>query len=541
MSRRWRYVASALLAATAIVPSHARELTFEQRVAAQRAIEDVYWRHRIWPKENPAPKPSLDAVMPESAIRAKVEDYLKKSNALEKFWGRPVTAIGLQAEMERMATHTRAGDVLREVFDALGNDPAVIAETLARQGLVDRLIRSWYARDGRFHNDVRRRAESALASHARMTELRGPGVSYVEQTWRLAEGQRAEERTERGDRTVVLGTDEWDALKAELAAVFAESTEPDSTLPPPWSEPPLPEGTPSALQENDDSFYVVAVLGEGKDSLSTITVSWPKVAFDDWWASCRSELSSEFPILESTFLEVSPLNATCSEGRWTTMASGVADPRESHTAVWTGSEMIVWGGYSGDYLSTGGRYNPSTDTWTATPTGPDTPGGRADHTAVWTGTEMIVWGGRDRLGDLNTGGRYDPATNTWRTTSVASPPERRVFHTMVWTGMEVIVWGGYGGDSCCSPLKSGGRYAPTTDTWTPTSTSASAPWERYWHSAIWTGDRMIVWGGYSFGIQNTGGMYDPATDSWAPTSVVPQKSLDNGFQVAVVCRHVETS
>ena len=40
-----------------------RTLTIAERVAYQRAIEDVYWRHRIWPKERPDPKPSLDAVM----------------------------------------------------------------------------------------------------------------------------------------------------------------------------------------------------------------------------------------------------------------------------------------------------------------------------------------------------------------------------------------------------------------------------------------------------------------------------------------------
>jgi hypothetical protein len=31
-------------------------LSFAERVSYQRAIEDVYWRHRIWPKENPDPK-----------------------------------------------------------------------------------------------------------------------------------------------------------------------------------------------------------------------------------------------------------------------------------------------------------------------------------------------------------------------------------------------------------------------------------------------------------------------------------------------------
>ena len=40
--------------------------------------------------------------------------------------------------------------------------------------------------------------------------------------------------------------------------------------------------------------------------------------------------------------------------------------RRFHTAVWTGSEMIVWGGYYASYpyrLNTGGRYDPATDNW----------------------------------------------------------------------------------------------------------------------------------------------------------------------------------
>ena len=43
------------------VPKHRGEsletrFTFAERVAYQRAIENVYWRHRIWPKERPDPK-----------------------------------------------------------------------------------------------------------------------------------------------------------------------------------------------------------------------------------------------------------------------------------------------------------------------------------------------------------------------------------------------------------------------------------------------------------------------------------------------------
>src|SRR5438874_13593541 len=68
--------------------------------------------------------------------------------------------------------------------------------------------------------------------------------------------------------------------------------------------------------------------------------------------------------------------------------------------------MIVGGGCSTfGYFNTGGRYNPSTDSWTATSTA-NVPSGREVHTAVWTGSEMIIWGGTDGLNYFNTGGRY---------------------------------------------------------------------------------------------------------------------------------------
>src|SRR5438270_9765543 len=114
--------------------------TFEERVSYQRAIEDVYWRHRIWPKERPDPKPSLDAVMSQAQIEKKVDDYLRNSQALEDYWQRPITPDQLQAEMERIASHTKQAGVLRELLAALGNDPFVIAECLARPVLAERLI-----------------------------------------------------------------------------------------------------------------------------------------------------------------------------------------------------------------------------------------------------------------------------------------------------------------------------------------------------------------------------------------------------------------
>ena len=117
-----------------------RTLTFAERVAYQRAIEDVYWRHRIWPKERPDLKPTLDAVMSQAQLENKVAGYLRDSQALEDNWQKSITAEQLQAEMDRMAKHTKQPEVLRELFEALGNDPFIIAECVARPALVERLI-----------------------------------------------------------------------------------------------------------------------------------------------------------------------------------------------------------------------------------------------------------------------------------------------------------------------------------------------------------------------------------------------------------------
>src|SRR5438132_3611679 len=99
-----------------------KTLTFAQRVAYQRAIEQVYWRHRIWRKERPDPKPSLDTVMSQAQIEQKVADYLRNSWALEDYWQHPITAQQLQAEMDRMAQQTKQPDVLCELDEAFDHD-----------------------------------------------------------------------------------------------------------------------------------------------------------------------------------------------------------------------------------------------------------------------------------------------------------------------------------------------------------------------------------------------------------------------------------
>ena len=180
MSHAKIFLAIALISTPAVV---AAPLSFEDRVEAQRAIEQVYWSHRIWPKENPGPKPPLSSVMTDDMLRTRVEDYLKKSNALETIWHHPITTRDLQAELNRMAAQSRDPETLAELFDALDIDRGAlgsrrIAETLARQTLVDRLIRNWYGSDVRFHAAARAKAEAASGAvqHCRLHEVDGRRV-----------------------------------------------------------------------------------------------------------------------------------------------------------------------------------------------------------------------------------------------------------------------------------------------------------------------------------------------------------------------------
>ena len=207
---------------------------------------------------------------------------------------------------------------------------------------------------------------------------------------------------------------------------------------------------------------------------------------------------------------------------WTTISTTNAPAaRRYHSAVWTGREMIVWGGDNGEvfdpftsYFNDGGKYNPSTDSWTAISL-VNAPEGRLFHSAVWTGAEMIVWSGQTRTGYLRSGGRYNPNSDTWTLTNITNAPAARYLHTTVWTGTAMIIWGGYSDNGV---FDDGGRYNPATDSWSVINMT-NAPTRRGGHTAVWTNSEMIVWGGYfNVGPLNTGARYNPVTDSWTATA-----------------------
>lgn len=214
---------------------------------------------------------------------------------------------------------------------------------------------------------------------------------------------------------------------------------------------------------------------------------------------------------------------------WVSMSTRNAPlGRTRHTAVWTGKEMIVWGGTVGPGLNTGGAYDPVTDKW-RTITTENAPTARSSHSAVWTGTEMIVWGGHNSgFGYFETGGRYNPATDTWTPTNSHNAPSPRTLHAAVWTGNEMVVWGG--ASPAGPPLSTGARYNPATDSWSATS-ATNVPHGRDRHTAVWTGSQMIIWGGADGAPLNSGGKYNPATDSWTGTSDANAPSKRRNYAV----------
>src|ERR1044071_3391263 len=108
---------------------------------------------------------------------------------------------------------------------------------------------------------------------------------------------------------------------------------------------------------------------------------------------------------------------------------------------------------------------------------------------------MVVWGGyNSETGDPATvGGRYDPATNAWSVCSSQGAPFALPGHTAIWTGSRMIVWGGTARPPPTG-LGRGARYDPVADVWAPMN-DAEAPGARRLHAALWTGTRMLVWGG----------------------------------------------
>jgi hypothetical protein len=142
---------------------------------------------------------------------------------------------------------------------------------------------------------------------------------------------------------------------------------------------------------------------------------------------------------------------------------------------------------------------------------------------LWTGKELIVWGGLDNGTPSNRGRRYNPATDTWTELNTTNAPAARARHSAVWTGTRMVVWGGDGGGDPLYPAvvhASGGAYDPVTDTWTvlpspPVDPQTADTFRRTGHKGVWTAYGMVVVGG-SDGYNNQGQDFNPTMARLSP-------------------------
>ena len=488
--------------------TYTRPLRIEERMQCMESIEHVYWKHRIWQKDNPAPKPPFSSVVNPDYMRRKVEGSLKKSNALESFWKKPVTAEHLQAEINRMARDTKDPALLAELWSTLNNDSYLVAECLARPLVVERLIRNYHATDTAGANEE--------SYYQRQISNRTSESAFLD-WWVQHQHQFKPVITEPGDEyrlpritEFLCGFDMWTPVanympRANHTAVWSGA---EMIVWGGWDGLNY-LNTGGRYYPATDAWMPTSPVGApaGRSWHSAVWTGSQMIIWGGRNAGGSLNTGALYDPIIDNWLPVSGINAPSA--------------RSHHTAVWSGTVIIIWGGEYNDgtpantyYLNTGSRYNPGTNSWTATSM-TEAPVGRERHTAVWSGTEMIIWGGYNHE-YLNTGARYNPVQNSWTATSMLSTPLMRADHTALWTGKEMIIWGGFNGSS----LNTGGRYNPVTDSWLATSLTG-APQARSNHTAVWTGLEMIIWGGQSSGLWlNSGARYRTATDNWVPTLLI---------------------
>jgi hypothetical protein len=187
------------------------------------------------------------------------------------------------------------------------------------------------------------------------------------------------------------------------------------------------------------------------------------------------------------------------------------DGRYRHDAVWTGREMIVYGG-QGKPKTEAIAYEPAKGTWrTLPPSGlPQAPRGLV----VWAGDRLFIYSGD--------AAELDPTTNIW-TRLPTSPIGRRTFTRAQYveaTG-EVVVWGGGAGDG--TPERAdGAAYRVATRTW---RMLAPAPLTaRYNPSVLALGDKLLIYGGANkdFAFLADAAVWDATVNTW---KYVPSTSL----------------
>ncbi|HVW33112.1 MAG TPA: hypothetical protein VHL53_11275, partial [Acidimicrobiia bacterium] len=239
---------------------------------------------------------------------------------------------------------------------------------------------------------------------------------------------------------------------------------------------------------------------------------------------------------------------------WRTLPAGPLRGRHSASAVWTGREMIVWGGAwragnASIWLDDGAAYDPAGDKWRSIASSPLAP--RSDAFAAWTGKEMLIWGGQTHdslavFGDeWDDGALYDPAKDKWRSMP-AWPLAHRYGARAVWTGTRLVVWGGASAEAGDNPppLADGASYDPSSNKWSKMPAAPIAG--RIAPLGAAHGDSALLsWGLGPVEKDNRtpvsdSAVYDPAREKWSGAAAVPPPPKKTWCVDPVTCAGVDT-
>lgn len=271
----------------------ARELTFEERVEAQRAIERVYYSHQVGTS-----RPFEEAV-PGSMIEARVVRSLKESAALEIIWKSHLTPEAIRRESLRIVGRTRLPERLEEIHEALGGDPYLIQECFVRPVLARRLARGFFAGDRRIHAGPWREMETL---HRRVEEDPAFAASPhpMRRVIELVVGD--------ADPAVPRGTERVGGI-ADPVGLVAAAARTDRDLPgreapfrrgvshdelETWrARIPRDAGLPGPIEETESRLSFGVLLAEGPGWIRIVSYSVEKRTWDDWWAEVGETLQPD--------------------------------------------------------------------------------------------------------------------------------------------------------------------------------------------------------------------------------------------------------
>jgi hypothetical protein len=211
--------------------------------------------------------------------------------------------------------------------------------------------------------------------------------------------------------------------------------------------------------------------------------------------------------------------------RWEPMAPGPLSARSAAASAWTGDEFLVWGGRASEccvppeaFLGDGAAYDPAARRWRRLPEAPIE--ARAPL-SVWTGDELIVWGSADRDLRFRDGAAYDPTSNTWR--QIADGPIELTDAVAVWSGKEMVVFGAalHAGGAPETETAIGAAYNPATDSWRELPPSLGSNPNA--NTAVWADGRLIA-----MDYDNDVETYEPSAGRWRNLAPMP---LDDGEDV----------